>query len=66
MSKRWYVVQAYSGFEKNVQKTLKERIARENMDKNKPFFFLGNCATMMPFFVFGICAEIRRLLLCLL
>ena len=32
MSKRWYVVQAYSGFEKNVQKTLKERIARENME----------------------------------
>ena len=32
MSKRWYVVQAYSGFEKNVQKTLKERIAREGMD----------------------------------
>ncbi|WP_416191747.1 transcription termination/antitermination protein NusG [Neisseria sp. CCUG12390] len=31
MSKRWYVVQAYSGFEKNVQKTLKERIAREGM-----------------------------------
>ncbi|WP_107688706.1 transcription termination/antitermination protein NusG [Neisseria wadsworthii] len=33
MSKRWYVVQAYSGFEKNVQKTLKERITRENMEK---------------------------------
>lgn len=32
MSKRWYVVQAYSGFEKNVQKTLKERITREGMD----------------------------------
>lgn len=32
MSKRWYVIQAYSGFEKNVQKTLKERIAREEMD----------------------------------
>ncbi|STZ77236.1 transcription termination/antitermination protein NusG [Bergeriella denitrificans] len=32
MSKRWYVVQAYSGFEKNVQKTLKERIAREEME----------------------------------
>lgn len=32
MSKRWYVVQAYSGFEKNVQKTLKERIAREDME----------------------------------
>ncbi|HFC8517885.1 TPA: transcription termination/antitermination protein NusG [Neisseria weaveri] len=32
MSKRWYVVQAYSGFEKNVQKTLKERIARESME----------------------------------
>lgn len=32
MAKCWYVVQAYSGFEKNVQKTLKERIARENME----------------------------------
>lgn len=32
MSKRWYVVQAYSGFEKNVQKTLKERITREGME----------------------------------
>ena len=32
MSKRWYVVQAYSGFEKNVQKALKERIAREGME----------------------------------
>lgn len=32
MSKRWYVIQAYSGFEKNVQKTLKERIAREGME----------------------------------
>lgn len=33
MSKKWYVVQAYSGFEKNVQKTLKERIAREEMEE---------------------------------
>ncbi|WP_165010999.1 transcription termination/antitermination protein NusG [Neisseria yangbaofengii] len=33
MSKRWYVVQAYSGFEKNVQKTLKERIVREGMEE---------------------------------
>lgn len=32
MSKRWYVVQAYSGFEKNVQKTLKEKIIREGME----------------------------------
>ncbi|MBP6862475.1 transcription termination/antitermination protein NusG [Neisseriaceae bacterium CLB008] len=31
MAKRWYVVHAYSGFEKNVQKTLLERIAREEM-----------------------------------
>lgn len=31
MSKKWYVVQAYSGFEKNVQRTLEERIAREEM-----------------------------------
>ena len=29
MAKKWYVVHAYSGFEKNVQKTLKERIERE-------------------------------------
>jgi transcriptional antiterminator NusG len=32
MSKRWYIIQAYSGFEKNVQKTLKERIVREEME----------------------------------
>ena len=32
MSKQWYVVQAYSGFEKNVQKALKERIAREGVE----------------------------------
>ena len=31
MAKKWYVVHAYSGFEKNVQKTLKERIEREVM-----------------------------------
>ena len=31
MAKKWYVVHAYSGFEKNVQKTLKERIERERM-----------------------------------
>ncbi|AUZ06459.1 transcription termination/antitermination factor NusG [Vitreoscilla sp. C1] len=31
MAKKWYVVHAYSGFEKNVQKTLKERIERESM-----------------------------------
>lgn len=31
MAKQWYVVHAYSGFEKNVQKTLKERVERENM-----------------------------------
>ena len=31
MSKKWYVVQAYSGFEKNVQKALIERISREGM-----------------------------------
>ena len=31
MSKKWYVVQAYSGFEKNVQRILEERIAREEI-----------------------------------
>ena len=31
MAKRWYVVHAYSGFEKSVQKALKERIEREGM-----------------------------------
>ena len=31
MANKWYVVHAYSGFEKNVQKTLKERIEREGM-----------------------------------
>ena len=31
MSKRWYVVHAYSGFEKSVQRALVERIARDGM-----------------------------------
>jgi transcriptional antiterminator NusG len=31
MSKRWYVVHAYSGFEKSVQRALVERVAREGM-----------------------------------
>ena len=31
MSKRWYVVHAYSGFEKSVARTLKERIERTGM-----------------------------------
>lgn len=31
MSKRWYVVHAYSGYEKSVQRALKERIERAGM-----------------------------------
>ena len=31
MSKRWYVVHAYSGFEKSVQRALIERVARHGM-----------------------------------
>lgn len=31
MTKRWYVVHAYSGFEKSVQRALTERIARSGM-----------------------------------
>ena len=31
MSKRWYVVHAYSGFEKSVQRALEERIRRAGM-----------------------------------
>ena len=33
MTMRWYVVQAYSGFEKSVQKSLKEHIKRAGMDE---------------------------------
>ena len=33
MTKRWYVVHAYSGFEKSVQRTLVERIARAGMQE---------------------------------
>jgi transcriptional antiterminator NusG len=32
MSKRWYVVHAFSGYEKQVQKSMNERIAREGME----------------------------------
>jgi len=31
MAKRWYVVHAYSGMEKSVQKALNDRIARAGM-----------------------------------
>ena len=31
MSKKWYVVHAYSGFEKSVSRALKERIERAGM-----------------------------------
>ena len=30
-TKRWYVVHAYSGFEKSVKKTLQDRIVRDGM-----------------------------------
>jgi len=33
MAKRWYVVHAYSGFEKNVHKALLERIERASMQE---------------------------------
>ena len=32
MSKKWYVVHAYSGFEKNVSRALKERVALSSLD----------------------------------
>lgn len=32
MSKQWYVVHAYSGFEKQVMKSLKERVERAGME----------------------------------
>lgn len=32
MAKRWYVVHAYSGFEKHVKRSLGERIKRESME----------------------------------
>jgi len=34
MTKRWYVVHAYSGFEKSVQRALVERIARAEMHES--------------------------------
>lgn len=33
MAKRWYVVHAYSGFEKQVKRSLEERIARAGMEE---------------------------------
>jgi transcriptional antiterminator NusG len=33
MAKRWYVVHAYSGFEKQVKRSLEERIARAEMEE---------------------------------
>ncbi len=34
MSLHWYVVQAYSGYEKSVKRSLEERIARHGMEKD--------------------------------
>lgn len=34
MAMRWYVVHAYSGFEKSVQKALRERIERDGMQEH--------------------------------
>jgi len=33
MSKRWYVVHAYSGFEKQVMRSLKDRVKRASMEE---------------------------------
>ena len=33
MSKKWYVVHAYSGFEKNVARALKERVDLSNLQE---------------------------------
>ncbi|SMB23581.1 transcription antitermination protein [Sterolibacterium denitrificans] len=33
MTKRWYVVHAYSGFEKSVQRALRERVSRAGMQE---------------------------------
>ncbi len=33
-TKQWYVIQAFSGFEKRVQESLKEYIAREGMEEH--------------------------------
>ncbi|MDL0433773.1 transcription termination/antitermination protein NusG [Marinobacter sp. TBZ242] len=33
MAKRWYVVHAYSGFEKQVMRTLKERVSLDGMEE---------------------------------
>ena len=33
MSKKWYVVHAYSGFEKSVQRALIDRVARAGMQE---------------------------------
>ncbi len=33
MTKRWYVVHAYSGYEKSVARALKERVALSNLDE---------------------------------
>jgi len=32
MSKQWYVIHTYAGYEKNVQKTLRDRIARAGLE----------------------------------
>ena len=33
MSKRWYMIHAYSGFENQIKRSLEERIKREAMEE---------------------------------
>ena len=35
MGKRWYVVHAYSGFEKSVQRALEDRISRAELSMRR-------------------------------
>ena len=45
MSKRWYVVHAYSGFEKQVAQALRDRIVRAGMEDRFGDVLVGQITT---------------------
>jgi len=47
MAKRWYVVHAYSGFEHQVERTLKERIARAGMQEKFGVLSKGSISLLL-------------------
>ena len=48
MAKRWYIVQAYSNFERKVAEDIRQKVAQKKLDTPKVTGFLGSGDKPMP------------------